>query len=175
MKQWFGVRTFNGYEQKVIDGLKQQIKEQKMESYIDEIILPKSEEYTFVRNVLKKKEKLLYPGYIFVKMENTNELIFFVRGIQYVTGYAGISSMKEIPSPMEDSEIEHLKEEMQKIKVDLNVGDFVKVSGHELYDGQSLKIININPEKEELELELKSLLGDDERSEIFKFDQIVKK
>lgn len=174
-KKWFGVRTFNGYEQKVIDSLKTQIEKENMGNLIGEIYLPTVQEYSFVRNVLKKKERLLYPGYIFVNMENTNETIFFVRGIQYVTGYAGIASMKERPMPMDDDEIMHMKMETQKIAVDLNPGDSVIVDGHDLYNDQELKVVSINPEKEELELELKALLGEDTTTEIFKFDQVKKK
>lgn len=174
-KKWFGVRTFNGYEQKVIDSLKSQIEKEHMDNFIGEIYLPTVQEYSMVRNQLKKKENLLYPGYIFVNMENTNESIFFVRGIQYVTGYAGIASMKEKPLPMDDEEIEHMKEVTKEILVDLNPGDYVVVDGNELYDGQELRVLSVDPYTETVELEVRALLGDDEGSETFTFDQIRKR
>lgn len=173
-KRWFGVRTFNGYEQKVIDSLKAQIDKEKMGSFIGEIYLPTVQEYSFVRDHLRKKEKLLYPGYIFVHMENTSEMIFFVRGIQYVTGYSGISSMKEKPSPMDDDEIVQMKKVASTIEVAIKPGDKVIIEGHELYEGQTLKVISIDAEKELVELEVKTLLGEDERSEVFTFEQIKK-
>ena len=173
-KKWFGIKVFIGYEQKVIDSLKTQIKKEKMENFISEIFLPNVEEYTYVRNVLKVKERYLYPGYIFVKMDDTNETVFFVRGIQYVTGYAGITSMKEKPSPMDEEEIDRMKEECQKIDICLNIGDKVTVVDHELYEGQDLKIFSIDTKNQTVELELKSLFGDDERTELFEFNQIKK-
>ncbi len=173
-KKWFGVRTFNGYEQKVIDSLKAQINKEHMDNLIGEIYLPTIQEYSFVRNQLKRKERLLYPGYIFVQMENSNEAIFFVRGIQYVTGYSGISSMKEKPSPMEDDEITVMKNVADQIGIELNVGDTVIVEGHDLYDGQQLRVVSIDPQNEKIELEVNSLLGYDTAPELFDFDQIRK-
>lgn len=173
-KKWFGVRTFNGYEQKVIDSLKTQIEKEKMEAFIDDIYLPTIQEYTIVRHQLKKKERLLYPGYIFVHMENNNETIFFVRGIQYVTGYAGIASMKEKPSPMDDEEIERMKQETQNILVDLKPGDLVTINSDDIYQGQQLHVVSVNPEEELVTVEVNSILGDDSNTETYPFDMIKK-
>ncbi len=174
-KEWYAVRTFNGYEQKVIDNLKKQIENEGMGNLITDIYLPVIKRYSFVRNKLKMKEELLFPGYIFVKMDMSNETVFFVRGVQYVTGYAGISSMKERPEPMEHGEVERMQEETKKIQVDLNVGDFVRIVNHEMYENQELKIHEIHAEKEEIEVELGSILGDDQGTEMISFLQIEKK
>ncbi len=174
-KEWYAVRTFNGYEQKVIDNLKKQIENEGMGNLITDIYLPVIKRYSFVRNKLKMKEELLFPGYIFVKMDMSNETVFFVRGVQYVTGYAGISSMKERPEPMEHGEVERMQEETKKIQVDLNVGDFVRIVNHEMYENQELRIYEIHAEKEEIEVELGSILGDDQGTELISFLQIEKK
>ncbi len=174
-KEWYAVRTFNGYEQKVIDNLKKQIENEGMGNLITDIYLPVIKRYSFVRNKLKMKEELLFPGYIFVKMDMSNETVFFVRGVQYVTGYAGISSMKERPEPMEHGEVERMQEETKKNQVDLNVGDFVRIVNHEMYENQELKIHAIHAEKEEIEVELGSILGDDQGTELISFLQIEKK
>ncbi len=173
-KQWYAVRTFNGYEHKVAASLQKQIDQENMSNLIVEIYVPVIERYSFVRSKLKKKEELLFPGYIFVNMEMTNETLFFVRGVQYVTGYAGISSMKERPSSMEEGEVEHMKAQTMKILLDIQPGDLVKVVNHEMYADQELTIKNIFPEREEVEIELSSLLGEVESAEILNFTQIEK-
>ncbi len=66
-KEWYAVRTFNGYEQKVIDNLKKQIENEGMSNLITDIYLPVIKRYTFVRSKLKMKEELLFPGYILSK------------------------------------------------------------------------------------------------------------
>lgn len=174
-QKWYAVRTFNGYEQKVIDNLEKQIENEGMGNLITDIYLPVIKKYSFVRSKLKMKEELLFPGYIFVKMDMSNETIFFVRGVQYVTGYAGISSMKERPEPMEDGEVERMKEETKNTQVDLEVGDYVRIVNHEMYENQDLKIASIDATNEELEVELGSILGDDQGTETIKFLQIEKK
>lgn len=173
-KQWYGVRTFNGYEQKVIDSLNRQIEKENMGNLIEPPYLPTVKRYTFVRGKLKLKEELLFPGYFFVKMEMTNETLFFVRGVQYVTGYAGISSMKERPTAMEEFEIDRMIEETSKIRMDLEIGDEVKLVNHELYEGQIVKIVAMNPEQQTMTVSLEAIIGDGEIVEI-NFTQVEKK
>ena len=59
-KQWYAVRTFNGYEHKVAENLQKQINQENMGNLITEIYVPVIERYTFVRSKLKKKEELLF-------------------------------------------------------------------------------------------------------------------
>lgn len=172
-QEWYGVRTFNGYEQKVIDSLKRQIEKENMGNLISEIYLPSIKRYTFVRSKLKQKEELLFPGYFFVKLEMTNETLFFVRGVQYVTGYAGISSMKERPSAMEEDEIERMLVETEKILVDLEVGQLIKIVNHDLYEGQIVKVKELRPQTEEIVVSLDEILGE-EKTEVIKFIQVEK-
>ncbi len=172
---WYAVRTFNGYEQKVIDNLQKQIEKENMSNLITDVYLPVVKRYTFVRSKLKAKEELLFPGYIFVEMDTSNETIFFVRGIQYVTGYAGISSMKEKPEPMEHGEVDHMKLETNNIKIDLQEGDIIRVVNHEIYDNQELKIVSIDAANEQLNVSLGEILGDDQGMETITFEQVEKK
>ena len=173
-KKWFAVRTFNGYEQKVINSLLKQIEIEHMTAAIGKTYLPVMQKFAFTRGKLKLKEELLFPGYIFVEMETTNEAIFFVRGIQYVTGYAGISSMREIPNPMEDGEIDHIIDEASVIKVDINTGDSIKVINHDLYDGQVLKVESIYPKDQKIKVRVDAILGDDFQMEVLDFAQVSK-
>lgn len=195
-KKWYGVRTFTGYEEKVKDSLIKQIEIEGMTNLIsyvnpafcdtdeerqkaeleNDILIPKIVRYSYVRGKLKKKEEMLFPGYIFVRFEMTNETLFFVRGIQYVTGYAGISSMKEVPSPVDDFEIDTMKEQVKNIIVDdVEVGKTVKIVEHGLYDDQELKVIAVRPELEEIDVNADDLVGDGDRVETIKFSQIIKK
>lgn len=173
-KKWYGVKTFNGYEQKVINSLSKQIEVEHMGELFGNIYLPKIKKFSFVRSKLKLKEELLFPGYVFVEMEVSNEAVFFVRGIQYVTGYAGIDSMKEIPQPMDEGEVEEMIQESEKIKIDLNVGDVIKVVNHELYFGQNLVVSNIDTVNEIITVKVDAILGDDFHEENLDFTQIEK-
>ncbi len=143
-QEWYAVRTFPSYEHKVAEKLKKQISIEGKESVISQIYIPVRKRFVFVRGHLKLKEELLFPGYMFVKMEFTDDTFYFVRGIQYVTGYAGISSMKQIPKPMKDSEYETMALEVEKIEIDLNEGDLITIVNHDLYEGEVVRVNSID-------------------------------
>ncbi len=149
-ESWYAVRTFPGYEFKVREKLEKQIAIEKKENVIHEIYIPIRQKYIFSRKKLKLKEDLLFPGYILVNMEFTNDTFYFVRGIQYVTGYAGISSMKQIPKPIKDSEYESMIEEVKKIEIDLESGDKVIIINHDLYNNQQATVKEINLDNKEI-------------------------
>ncbi len=143
-QEWYAVRTFPSYEQKVAEKLKKQISIEGKESVISQVYIPVRKRFVFVRGHLKLKEELLFPGYMFVKMEFTDDTFYFVRGIQYVTGYAGISSMKQIPKPMKDAEYETMALEVEKIEIDLAPGDLITIVNHDLYEGEVVRVNSID-------------------------------
>ncbi len=169
-QEWYAVRTFPSYEQKVADKLKKQIAIEKKEAVIEQVYIPIRKKFVFVRGYLKLKEELLFPGYIFVKMEFTDDTFYFVRGIQYVTGYAGISSMKQIPKPMKESEYETMAKEVEKITIDLLPGDYVTIVKHDLYEDEVVKVKSINTETCKMDVYLA-----DERIITIDFMQVQKK
>lgn len=143
-QEWYAVRTFPSYEQKVAEKLKKQISIEGKESVISQVYIPVRKRFVFVRGHLKLKEELLFPGYMFVKMEFTDDTFYFVRGIQYVTGYAGISSMKQIPKPMKTSEYETMASEVEKIEIDLAPGDLITIVNHDLYENEIVRVNSID-------------------------------
>ncbi len=143
-QEWYAVRTFPSYENKVAEKLKKQIAIEGKESVISQIYIPVRKKFVFVRGHLKLKEELLFPGYMFVKMEFTDDTFYFVRGIQYVTGYAGISSMKQIPKPMKDAEYDTMVEEVERIEIDLQEGDLITITNHDLYEGEIVRVNSID-------------------------------
>lgn len=143
-QEWYAVRTFPSYEQKVAEKLKKQISIEGKESVISQVYIPVRKRFVFVRGHLKLKEELLFPGYMFVKMEFTDDTFYFVRGIQYVTGYAGISSMKQIPKPMKDAEYETMALEVEKIEIDLAPGDLITIVNHDLYENEVVRVNSID-------------------------------
>lgn len=155
-QEWYAVRTFPSYEQKVAEKLKKQISIEGKESVISQIFIPVRKRYVFVRGYLKLKEELLFPGYMFVKMEFTEDTFYFVRGIQYVTGYAGISSMKQIPKPMKDSEYETMTLEVEKIEIDLEPGDIITIVNHDLYEDEVVRVKDIDTNNCKIDVMLKN-------------------
>ncbi len=117
-KQWYIVQVVTGYEQKVKDDLDNR---DFNEVEIEEILLPQKMYTTKAGNL---KPKPMYPGYLYVKVEMTDESWFIIRNTNYVTGIVGSSGQRTKPTPVREEEIQKIKDKameeelrMQNIKL----------------------------------------------------------
>ncbi|MCL9797381.1 transcription termination/antitermination protein NusG, partial [Frankia sp. AgKG'84/4] len=99
---WYVVHSYAGYENKVKTNLETRISSLNMEDYIFQIEVP-TEEVPVVKNgkrqlVLQKK----YPGYIYVRMDLTDQSWSAVRNTPGVTGFVGLTNR---PSPLRREEV----------------------------------------------------------------------
>ena len=165
MKEWYGVRTFPGYETKVKEGLEKLIKKDDLSEQITDIFIPTYKRYTFVRNDIKLKEELVFPGYIFLKMNLTNELMYSVRGVQYITGYAGTRKNNKELDPITEEEIQVMVENTAVIESDLN-------------NGQNVYVADFSGEKERVTIKEVDTLKKEiltKQGKIYSFKEISKK
>lgn len=165
-KNWYVIRTFPGYESKVQEKLMKKVKKEEMDNSIVETYIPTRKKYIFVRKKLKLKEELIHPGYIFIKMMMTNETMYFVRGIQYVTGYAGKNENKKFPDHATEEEINRMKVQSQEVEVGLKIGD--KIIINDGFDKHECEVKNIDTFTEHITVNLD---GEDKK---YSFDNIEK-
>jgi transcriptional antiterminator NusG len=96
------LHTYAGYENRVKANLEQRIASLNMEDYIFQIEVP-TEEVTLVKNgkrqVVQQKK---YPGYVYVRMDLTDESWSGVKNTPNVTGFVGLTSR---PSPLRLEEV----------------------------------------------------------------------
>ena len=97
-KHWYVAHTYSGYENKVKADLERRILMSGMKSMIPDIQIP-SQEVTEVKEGGKyeTKEKRVFPGYVLVRMELTDDTWALVRNTPGVTGFVGIDGK---PSPL---------------------------------------------------------------------------
>lgn len=144
MQNWYGVKTFPGYENKVKENLEKLIKKDHLEESITEILIPTYKNYRFVRKEIKLREELIFPGYVFIKMNLTNEIMYAVRGVQYITGYSGVNNSNKINDIISEEEIQKMIQDSTIRKTDIEIGSKVKVlDGIEEYEA-TIKKINLN-------------------------------
>ena len=128
---WYVVHSYAGYENKVKTNLESRISSLNMEDYIFQIEVP-TEEVTEVKGgkrqqVVRKK----LPGYLFVRMELTDESWSAVRNTPGVTGFVGQTSR---PTPLTvDEVVKQLAPPKQKVvvaqkAVDFEVGESITVT-----------------------------------------------
>lgn len=168
--KWYLVQVVSNYEAKVKDELDNRVFADG-EAGIQEIFMPMTESVTKKGN---KRTKPLFPGYIFVKVEMTDESWFIIRNTQYVTGIVGSSGQRTKPTPIPQSEINKMvdkarAEQEQKDKLGaLNItfdvedlvdiksgtfaGNFGRVSGIDKEAGTVLVTIDFMGREQEVSL-----------------------
>ena len=129
---WYVVHSYAGYEKKVKGNLQNRIASLNMEDYIFQIEVPE-EEITEIKNGQRKQVKRnIYPGYVLVRMELTDESWSAVRNTPGVTGFVGNAHH---PTPLSLDEVEKIlaprptkKEAKAEVKfVDFEIGESVTV------------------------------------------------
>ena len=128
---WYVIHSYAGYENKVKANLESRISSLNVEEYIFQIEVP-TEEVMEVKGgkrqaVVRKK----LPGYLFVRMDLTDESWSAVRNTPGVTGFVGHTSK---PSPLTiDEVVKQLAPPKQKTvvatrSVDFEVGESITVT-----------------------------------------------
>ena len=129
---WFVVHSYAGYEKKVKGNLQNRIQSLNMEDYIFQIEVPEEEVIEIKNGQRKQVKRNIYPGYVLVRMELTDESWSAVRNTPGVTGFVGNAHH---PSPLTFEEVEKIlaprpvkKSDKPEIRVvDFQVGESVTV------------------------------------------------
>ncbi|HEX4894582.1 MAG TPA: transcription termination/antitermination protein NusG [Hyphomicrobiaceae bacterium] len=130
-KRWYIVHAYSNFEKKVAESIKERAKAAGLEHLFEEVLVP-SEEVVEVRRGRKvQAERKLFPSYVLVKMEMTDQAFLLIKNTPKVTGFLGAEN-KAIPiSEAEAMRIlNQVKEGVERPKpsVSFEVGEQVKVS-----------------------------------------------
>ena len=99
---WYVVHSYAGYENKVKTNLESRISSLDMEDYIFQVEVP-TEDVVEIKNGKRQQvQRKIYPGYILVRMDLTDESWGAVRNTPGVTGFVGATSR---PSPLTLDEV----------------------------------------------------------------------
>ena len=130
MKNWYIVQTFSGFEQKVTQTLKDNIKSKELDDKIEEVLVPMHEVTEVKRGKRVQKKKKYFPSYVLVKMEMNKELYHMIKNIQKVTGFLGTAGN---PVPVSEKEIDKIMGRIKegtlapKAEITFDIGEQVKV------------------------------------------------
>jgi len=127
--KWYGVHTYSSFENKVRLNLLESIKNEGMESFFEEILIPCETVVELKKGEKKTSSRKFFPGYILVKMELTDETWHLVKETAKVTGFVGGNT----PFPISDEEVNKITQRMEegaekpRPKVLFEVGETVRV------------------------------------------------
>lgn len=117
-KKWYVIHTYSGYEQRVKTNLEQRIKSMDAQDTISQVVIPTENVVEIKEGQRKTVAKKVFPGYILVEMELTDESWNVVRNTPGVTGFVGAGTK---PVPLEEREVDsifhQMKAETPRVKV----------------------------------------------------------
>lgn len=146
---WYILRVHNGQEEQIRESLEKRVKTFGMEDLVKTVLVP-TERVSEIKSGKKRvTRKKLYPGYIMVEMEITEESWFLVKETPGIGDFVGPYNK---PSPMQPEEVERIltmtqaTEETPKIKIGVEKGDAVKIKEgpFENFDGV---VEEVSPDK----------------------------
>src|SRR3954451_12739259 len=99
---WYVLHTYAGYEGRVTSNLEQRTASLNMEDYIFQVEVPTEEVVQVKGGKRQTVQQKKYPGYVYVRMDLTDESWSAVRNTPNVTGFVGLTNR---PSPLRTSEV----------------------------------------------------------------------
>lgn len=133
---WYVVHTQSGYEKKVTANLHARIQSMNMEDQIFEVVIPMEEVVEFKNGRRQTVQRKVFPGYLLVRCEMTDESWYCVRNTPGVTGFVGQSRHGQKPTPLSRREVHKFlsakaegvdQTARPKPKLDYEVGESVRV------------------------------------------------
>jgi len=130
-KRWYVVHVYSGMEKSVHKALIERIERAALQTSFGRILVP-SEEVVEMKGGQKSiSERRIFPGYVLVEMDLTDETWHLVKNTNRVTGFLGGSGNR--PSPISEKEVEKILSQMEegvekpRPKVLFEVGEMVRV------------------------------------------------
>ena len=132
MARWYIIHAYSGFEGKVRDAILSEAKRLGLEQGVERIEVPTETVTEIKRGKKVQAERKFMPGYVLAKLNMTDDVFHLVKNTPKVTGFLGPSGK---PQPIPDAQANRMldtKEETadapkQKISVDYEIGDNVKV------------------------------------------------
>jgi transcription termination/antitermination protein NusG len=172
-KSWYAVHTIAGHENKVKDVLTRRAQvEGYWQTDIYEILIPTERELQTRGGKRVEREKKVFPGYILVHMDLTDDTYKLVKSTSGVTGFVQSGTR---PVPLEEYEVRRIMSNLEVSKeapkIAWQKGDAIRVIEGPFSDFSG-KIEEVNSDKETLKV-LINIFGRDTPVELG-FTQVEK-
>mgnify|MGYP001432355584 FL=1 len=159
-KKWFVIRAISGQENKIKTYIESEVKRLKIDSFVEEIIVP-TQKVIQIRNGKKvSKEKVYFPGYIMIKANLTGEIPHIIRSFPNILGFLGETKGGD-PVPLRGNEVsrmlgkvDELSMDAENIVIPFTIGESIKVIDGP-FNGFNGNIEKVNEDKRKLEVMVK--------------------
>ena len=127
---WYIVQAYSGFEKKVVETIKDELKKHKVSDKLEEILVPTHQVTEVKKGKRTKKEKKFFPGYVLIKIDLNKDIYHMIKNLQKVSGFLGSANK---PTPISDNEIKRILGQVsesainQKTGITFEIGEKVKV------------------------------------------------
>lgn len=168
-KEWYVLRVFTGKEEQVKTFMQKEIKIANLQDAFGEILIPCERTIAMRDGKKREKQKVMFPGYLFVQMDVTRDVQHFILNAPRIIGFAdfmgGSYSKKgnQVPQPLPTEEVARIlgrsKDGQARVIVDVpfQVDEKVKINDGPFKDFVG-SVKEINQEKRKLKV-LVSIFG----------------
>jgi transcription termination/antitermination protein NusG len=134
--KWYVVHSQSGYEKKVKSNLEARTASMNMEDKIFEVVIPMEDVQEFKNGHKVVVQKKVFPGYLLVRCEMSDDSWYVIRNTPGVTGFVGQGRLGQKPTPLSRKEVEtflsakgdgEAQVSKRKPKMEYEVGESVRV------------------------------------------------
>jgi transcription termination/antitermination protein NusG len=129
MHKWYVVQVVSGQEKRVKKAIEENRDSKGMGELVDSVLVPIENVAEVKRGQQRISEKKLWPGYILVKMNLTDDSWMYVRNANGVLAFLG----GEKPTPLAQSEVDEIMRDLEEKKKGV-------VQKHNITSGDKVKI-----------------------------------
>jgi transcription termination/antitermination protein NusG len=170
--KWYVVNTYSGHENKVRDNLEHRIASMGQQEAVRQVVVPTEQVVETKDGEKVTTEKRVFPGYVLVQMELTDDSWSLVKNTPGVTSFVGAQNKPVALSRAEVDRIMHTASvERPKLKAEFAVGEIVRVTSGPLSDFSG-EVSEVNSDQNKLKV-MVSIFGRETPVELG-FEQVKK-
>ncbi len=130
-QRWYIVHALSNFEKKVADSIREQANARKLGDKFEEILVPTETVVEIRRGRKVDAERKLFPGYVLVRCELTDEVYHLIKNTPKVTGFLGADKK---PIPISEAEAERIRNQVTeshdnpKSAINFEIGEQVRVA-----------------------------------------------
>ena len=129
--RWYTVQVYSGAEDKVLAAIEEHAEKEGLADAIEDVLFPKEEVIVVLKGKKYNRQKSFLPGYIFIKMEMSDQIWQMIKSLPNVSQLLGDGGK---PQPVSQAEIDRIRGQVEEgVKVprtivSFEIGETVKIT-----------------------------------------------
>ncbi len=130
--RWYVLHVYSGFEQKVVESIKEKAAKQGLADFIEDILVPTEEVVEVRRGQRVSAERKFFPGYVLAHLEMNDNVWHLIKDTPKVSGFLGAGGNK--PVAISEREAQRILKQVQegvdrpRPSVVYDIGEEVKVT-----------------------------------------------